>query len=33
MPCKHSICGVCGGKKTHTKYIGIGATLNNISKM
>jgi len=30
MACKHSICGVCGGKKLHTKYIGIGTTLNEV---
>ncbi len=28
MACKHSICGVCGGKKIHTKYIGV--VLNDI---
>ena len=28
MACKHTICGVCGGKKIHTKYIGV--VLNDI---
>ena len=28
MACKHTICGICGGKKIHTKYIGV--VLNDI---